>query len=156
MWIFCHFSVQLHEQSNTMDWINSWELLWCLSALQYIFVLSKPNTPSWHSEVYVMYIILSCSYFHINVRIDKGNRTYTGDITYRIHRFLKQHIHIIVHLPGQIPSTLCDKRHARSGNSSKAVCWQSPLWWRHNGHDCVSNHQPHHCLLNRLFGRRSK
>ena len=26
----------------------------------------------------------------------------------------------------------------------------------HNGHDCVSNHQPHHCLLNRLFGRRSK
>ena len=30
------------------------------------------------------------------------------------------------------------------------------LQWRHNGHDCVSNHQPHHCLLNRLFGRRSK
>ena len=31
-----------------------------------------------------------------------------------------------------------------------------PLQWRHNGHDGVSNHQPHHCLLNRLFGRRSK
>ena len=30
------------------------------------------------------------------------------------------------------------------------------LWWRHNGHDSVSNHQPHHCLLNRLFGCRSK
>ena len=29
------------------------------------------------------------------------------------------------------------------------------LLWRHNGHDGVSNHQPHHCLLNRLFGRRS-
>ena len=28
--------------------------------------------------------------------------------------------------------------------------------WRHNGRDGVSNHQPHHCLLNRLFGRRSK
>ena len=27
-----------------------------------------------------------------------------------------------------------------------------PLQWRHNGHDGVSNHQPHHCLLNRLFG----
>ena len=27
---------------------------------------------------------------------------------------------------------------------------------RHNGHDSVSNHQPHDCLLNRLFGRRSK
>ena len=25
----------------------------------------------------------------------------------------------------------------------------------HNGRDAVSNHQPHDCLLNRLFGRRS-
>ena len=36
---------------------------------------------------------------------------------------------------------------------------QTPLWtlrWRHNGHNSVSNHQPHHCLLNRLFRRRSK
>ena len=31
-----------------------------------------------------------------------------------------------------------------------------PLQWRHNGHDGVSNHQPHQCLLNRLFGRKSK
>ena len=31
-----------------------------------------------------------------------------------------------------------------------------PLRWRHNGHDCVSNHQPHDCLLNCLFRRRSK
>ena len=30
------------------------------------------------------------------------------------------------------------------------------LWRHHNGHDGISNHQPHHCLLNRLFGRRSK
>ena len=32
----------------------------------------------------------------------------------------------------------------------------SSLLWRHNGHDGVSNHQPQHCLLNRLFGCRSK
>ena len=30
------------------------------------------------------------------------------------------------------------------------------LEWRHNGHDGVSNHQPRHCLLNRLVRRRSK
>ena len=30
------------------------------------------------------------------------------------------------------------------------------LHWRHNDHDSVSNHQPHDCLLNRLFRRRSK
>ena len=27
--------------------------------------------------------------------------------------------------------------------------------WRHNGRDGVSNHQPHNCLRNRLFRRRS-
>ena len=30
------------------------------------------------------------------------------------------------------------------------------LRWRHNGQDSVPNHQPHDCLLNRLFRRRSK
>ena len=30
------------------------------------------------------------------------------------------------------------------------------LRWRQNGRDSVSNHQPHDCLLNRLFRRRSK
>ena len=30
------------------------------------------------------------------------------------------------------------------------------LLWRHNGRDSISNDQPHHCLLNRLFKRRSK
>ena len=30
------------------------------------------------------------------------------------------------------------------------------LQWRHNDHGGVSNHQPHDCLLNLLFGRRSK
>ena len=30
------------------------------------------------------------------------------------------------------------------------------LHWRHNGHDSVSNHQPHDYLHNRLFRRRSK
>ena len=30
------------------------------------------------------------------------------------------------------------------------------LQWRHNGRNGVSNHQPHHCLLNRSFMHRSK
>ena len=32
----------------------------------------------------------------------------------------------------------------------------STLRWRHDKRDGVSNHQPHDCLLNRLFRRRSK
>ena len=30
------------------------------------------------------------------------------------------------------------------------------LQWRHNGHNGISNHQPHDCWLNRLFRRRSE
>ena len=33
---------------------------------------------------------------------------------------------------------------------------KATLHWRHNGRECVSNHQPYDCLLKRLFGRRSK
>ena len=33
---------------------------------------------------------------------------------------------------------------------------KSSLQWRHNGHDSVSNHQPHDCLLSRSFRRISK
>ena len=33
---------------------------------------------------------------------------------------------------------------------------EQTLQWRNSGRDGVSNHQPHHCLLNGLFRRRSK
>ena len=38
----------------------------------------------------------------------------------------------------------------------KGLKWKVTLQWRHNDHDGVSNHQPHGCLINRLFRRRSK
>ena len=42
----------------------------------------------------------------------------------------------------------------------RALCYFCPstltLQWHHNGRDGVSNHQPHHCLLNHLFWCRSK
>ena len=50
-------------------------------------------------------------------------------------------------------------------HSSAWVSWElsctcivtSWAWqWRHNGCDGVLNHQPHDCLLNRLFRRRSR
>ena len=34
--------------------------------------------------------------------------------------------------------------------------WSVSLQWRHNGPNGVSNHQPHYCLLNRLFRSKSK
>ena len=43
-----------------------------------------------------------------------------------------------------------------SANKVSALLLFLPLQWRHNGRDGVSDHQPHDCLLNRLFRRRSK
>ena len=52
---------------------------------------------------------------------------------------------------------------ARMGSNTELPLGRESYWgypmtlrWRHNGKDCVSNHQPHHCLLSRLFGHRSK
>ena len=47
----------------------------------------------------------------------------------------------------------------RSGSNNcdrDLVQGPEPLQRRHNRRDGVSNHQPRDCLLNRLFGRRSK
>ena len=41
-------------------------------------------------------------------------------------------------------------------NSVSATHKTFTLRWRHNEHAGVSNHQPHGCLLNSLFRRRSK
>ena len=40
--------------------------------------------------------------------------------------------------------------------SNMIICCNHSLRWRHNGRDGVSNHQPHDCLLKRLFRRRLK
>ena len=45
------------------------------------------------------------------------------------------------------------RRHLDPGSGDITVC---SLQWRHNGRDCVSYHQPHQCLRNRIFRRRSK
>ena len=51
------------------------------------------------------------------------------------------------------------QRGPRTASNVLPCSWSrtdNSLQWRHNEHDGVSNHQPHDCLLNRLFRRRSK
>ena len=52
----------------------------------------------------------------------------------------------------------------RGDSKFRSIYWRSieyscgsiALQWCHNDHDGISNHQPHGCLLNCLFRRRSK
>ena len=51
---------------------------------------------------------------------------------------------------------LCNEKWKHNSKWSSMQILHISLEWRHNGHYSVSNHQPHDCLLNRLFRRRSK
>ena len=47
--------------------------------------------------------------------------------------------------------------HAVARQEARALAVRTLiLQWRHNERNGVLNHQPHHCLLNRLFRNRSK
>ena len=59
--------------------------------------------------------------------------------------------------------TCCHSLHIRTSAPGKIKCKRFQglyslvtLQWRQNGRDSVSNHQPHDCLLNPLYRRRSK
>ena len=62
-----------------------------------------------------------------------------------------------IHLLWNISKTYSTASHTLLSKMTNEISWNRyALYWRHNGCDDVSNHQPHDCLLNRLFRRRSK
>ena len=72
-----------------------------------------------------------------------------------VSRFLFiRFMRIIIHVVDVWPSER-EASEAAMMNMGKCITGTS-LHWRHNEHNGISNHQPHGCLLNRLFRRRSK
>ena len=77
---------------------------------------------------------------------------------YYYYHHYHYHHHHHHHYPRQVLAYItntCDYRCCLQDFISKRNI-AITLHWRHNDHDGVSNHQPHGCLLNRLFRRRSK
>ena len=65
--------------------------------------------------------------------------------------------HSLVKLPTTKPHITCQDNIVNPDiHVLKRKKMRSSLRWRHNDRDGVSNHQPHECLLNRLFRRRLK
>ena len=88
-------------------------------------------------------------------------------VTYRFHKILSVSIQMyLCHSEGRYsigyPSKIYLKFKSRENpfiHMSRCSCpnkLKFSLRWRHSGSNSVSNHQPYHCLLNRLFKRRSK
>ena len=87
----------------------------------------------------------------LDVNLKFGERELSGWTNYE--EFCVMIIHSTVnpgfskHVPSIPTWALC---------RSRLILHNFALRWRHNELDGVSDHQPHICLLNRLFGRRSK
>ena len=92
------------------------------------------------------------------------------DISFPWHRDMQMNIHwIVCDIRFELTISINDTNHNRHyvaqliitcsiwhvHGSPRPTHWACALQWRHNGRDSVSNHQPHDCLLNRLFRRRS-
>ena len=60
--------------------------------------------------------------------------------------------------PPQFPHSSTHLKSSYMYHINVPCTWDAPctLRWRHNERDGVWNHQPHDCLLSRLFRRRSK
>ena len=77
-----------------------------------------------------------------------------------IHTFLFRKIHVKILYGGHfVSASMClrlhEVRHILNSiypikYAHGFILFGISLQWRHNGCDGVSNHQPHHCLLNRL------
>ena len=70
-----------------------------------------------------------------------------------MHVFVYSRVEYIPESTCQTNYRFCSKRY-RYYTDPREI--EHALRWRHNGCDSISNHQPHDCLLNRLFRRRSK
>ena len=96
----------------------------------------------WQSFYLVLFVCYSLECFSINHHIflwESGDRADTSLTLILSYRHGNAHYNKKLQL-------------RRSHDRSKFIT----LRWRHNDHAGVSNHQPHGCLLNRLFRRKSK
>ena len=57
----------------------------------------------------------------------------------------------------KMAASLFRPRYVEGNLHTLDIYWYNDsLLWHHNGRDDVSNHQPHECLINHSFRRRSK
>ena len=94
------------------------------------------SSAKWRQFCLSLNVLTHCGLVAAYGRIDLGQ--HSGAIITWVSSDLSSKVLCVIHLR---------KAHEHNPN---------PLQWRHNGCDGVSNHQPHSCLLNRLFGRRLK
>ena len=119
-----------------------------------------------HWHIYVTFVFLECC----NVKVKPSKLTNSWHIFYILIigeawcSYYNFDIFYLIFNRGSCCGVFSNTASVvtQSGMFQFVLIFQMPLFydsilqWRHNGSDSVSNHQPHDCLLNRLFRRRSK
>ena len=83
------------------------------------------------------------------------HKMWNGPIWYTF--YLQTYIHTCFNFDDLVRGNACIPQKNEKLSWTMRVSWSSTtLQWRHYGRYSVSIHQPHDCLLNRLFRRRSK
>ena len=155
LWLLCEVPLRGYQISFTVfikkcDWNGP---------VFYLFIPCHHNFIPVRCTCYVLPLFLTwslfsawctsllCSYFVLNkIQIDRYGSMFVETT--------KRHILIMCLRSRFTCIQTCLIKYQKLATIDKIVSYT--LHWRHNDHDDVSNHQPHGCLLNRLFGRRSK
>ena len=98
-----------------------------------------------------------CSYFYTTAQIISGHLSLksSSDIS-SSHFVCVLHVCVFYYHVTLLTCILLCLKGEDSIEWSVTRYEYTALRWRHNDHAGVSNHQPHGCLLNRLFRRKSK
>ena len=102
---------------------------------------------------------ISCFSFYVkefNVAVHKNNFPHTTQLFFFAILHHKSLANLVVEVGTSHSHQILLQRYNHKTHVKLSMGLIAPLQCRHNGHDSVSNHQPHDCLLNRLFRRRSK
>ena len=106
---------------------------------------------------FVRILIIKFDKKHINtITKSKDSTYYSANIRCIFYKKWQKIAIYMSIMPPHVSPYICDVASPFALSMLSINHDDYPLRWRHNVHDGVSNHQPHHCLLNRLFGCRSK
>ena len=133
--------------SDSLITVHIWQILPQLklrNSVTYIYVATRP---SWMKMCLLITLLNELMFW----------RKYMSDslITVHIWQILPQ-LKLRNSVSCMFLLSSWDEKSLSDLLSQQMVSQSMALRWRHNGRVSVSNHQPHDCLLNRLFRRRSK
>ena len=144
-----HLKITYKKFYWNFPWANGWKCMGAYSVVSDALVLHSTRplvsyiiAPLWGESTIHGWIPLTMGHWYRTLMVPWMQSQAAGDAMMLMWGITLKNLFIKSIFPGletEVKWNCCDT-----------------LQWRHNEPDGVSNQQPHHCLLNHLFKRRSK